>query len=116
MGWVGCDLDGTLAFMPRGENYRPDVIGPPIPRMVRLVKKMLLAGEDVRIFTARMSKSHSLQERAAAKAAIQLWCRAHLGRALPVTNEKDYDMVRLYDDRAIQVEHNTGRLIGLERR
>jgi hypothetical protein len=31
---------------------------------------------------------------------------------LPITNCKDFAMVELYDDRCVQVEANTGRLIG----
>lgn len=34
---------------------------------------------------------------------------ADLGRVLIITNEKDYGMIELWDDRCVQVEINTGR-------
>lgn len=40
---------------------------------------------------------------------IQAWTLEHFGVKLPVTNAKDFGMVELWDDRAIQVEFNTGR-------
>lgn len=50
-GWVGVDLDGTLAHYDefRGDDH----VGEPIEPMVRRVRKMLDEGKDVRIFTAR---------------------------------------------------------------
>jgi hypothetical protein len=40
----------------------------------------------------------------------EAWCKRHLGQILPVTHEKDWDMVMLLDDRARQVERDTGRV------
>lgn len=115
-GWIGVDLDGTLAHYDvwRGETH----IGEPIIPMVERVKKMLEDGVDVRIFTARvyepMDASGLAPEpitRRDARQAIEAWCLKHIGRVLPVTNIKDYAMVTLYDDRAIQVIQNTGILV-----
>ena len=106
-GWIGVDLDGTLARY-SGQDYR--MIGPPIPAMVNRVKKWLSYGLDVRIFTARAAIEPP-ELRAAAVAVIQAWCVKHIGEALPVTATKDFDMVELWDDRAVRVEHNTGKLI-----
>jgi len=39
---------------------------------------------------------------------IEEWCRQHIGQVLEVTNVKDFGMIELWDDRAIQVESNTG--------
>ena len=39
---------------------------------------------------------------------IQDWCREHLGRILQVTNRKTFSTVEIWDDRAVQVEKNTG--------
>ena len=100
-GWIGVDLDGTLAHYEPGEWKGEDFVGSPIKPMVDRVKKWLEDGEDVRIFTAR--KPHP---------AIRKWCKDHLGAVLPITNIKDPDMITLYDDRAVQVERNTGKLIG----
>lgn len=33
----------------------------------------------------------------------------HIGRVLPITNIKDYQMIELWDDRAVQVIPNTGQ-------
>ena len=49
---------------------------------------------------------------AAARAAIQAWCVEHIGVALPVTNEKDFAMTELWDDRAVGVHRNTGVRVG----
>ncbi len=44
--------------------------------------------------------------------AIQAWCQKNIGVVLPVTNEKDYQMITLYDDRCVSLESNTGRILG----
>lgn len=98
-GWIGVDLDGTLAKYTR---YKGDTdIGDPIPKMVTRVKDWLAAGKLVRIFTARANKP-------AAVKAIEKWCKLQFGKSLPVTNIKDHKMVELWDDRAHRVEKNTG--------
>lgn len=107
-GWIGVDLDGTLAEYNTGE-YHPNEIGKPVERMLNRVKKWIVENKDVRIFTARVSPyntDHMNQE-----LLIRAWCMKHLGRALPVTCCKDYMMIELWDDRAIQVESNTGRRV-----
>jgi len=106
-GWVGVDLDGTLAK----DNGR--YIGAPVPLMVARVRAMLEAGTNVKIFTARVSDPDR-RTRARVVESIEAWCLEHIGRKLPVTNEKDFGMIKLYDDRCVQVEHNTGRLLGYD--
>ena len=39
---------------------------------------------------------------------IMEWCKEHVGCILPITNEKDFGMVQLWDDRCTQVLRNTG--------
>lgn len=118
--WIGVDLDKTLAEY-RGEKQALS-IGPPVPKMLALVKDWIAQGEDVRIFTARvdgglvaLASGEPAGERyrdiPAIRAAIEAWCLEHVGKVLPITNVKDYGMKALYDDKAIQVEPNTGRLI-----
>lgn len=115
-GWIGVDLDGTLAEYGKwqGETH----IGPPIPVMVDRVKRWLAAGYEVRILTARASTIPALPEenreysQPAAVAAIEAWCLEHIGRVLPVTCQKDYLMLELWDDRAVQVVPNTGLPVG----
>lgn len=104
-GWVGVDLDGTLAMYDQWRGHHH--IGEPIAAMVTLVKGFLLEGKDVRIFTAR-----AFSPAPGGIAAIEAWCLEHLGRVLPVTCVKDYGMIRLYDDRAVAIEANTGRILG----
>lgn len=109
-GWVGVDLDGTLARYDAWEG--PMVIGAPIAPMVERVKRWLDEGVEVRIFTARFSGFATKQEELAVVAAIQEWCLEHVGQALPVTNVKDYAMAELWDDRAVQVVKNEGHPVG----
>lgn len=108
-GWLAIDLDGTLAHYDhwRGETH----IGAPIAPMVQRVKRWLAEGRDVRIFTARVSGRDEAAV-AIARAAIENWCDEHIGQILPVTNVKDWELMELWDDRAVQVEQNTGAILG----
>lgn len=109
MGWIGVDLDGTLAHWDRAY---PDEIGAPIPAMVERVKKWLAEGREVRIFTSRVETVTQDVETAKHQAQrIVWWCRAHLGRVLPVTCSKDFECLEIWDDRAVSVERNTGRML-----
>lgn len=110
-GWIGVDLDGTLAHYDKWRGA--DHIGDPIPLMVERVRVWLTQGRDVRIFTARISHDGSparMLEAGVAAVAIAGWCQKHLGTQLPITNVKDYDMVELWDDRAVGVIKNTGEV------
>jgi len=94
-GWIGVDLDGTLAYY---DGFKgDDVVGAPIEPMVRQVRKWLMDGRDVRIFTAR--KPHPV---------IRKFCMDNFGKILPITNVKDPNMQALYDDRAVGVKRNEG--------
>lgn len=111
-GWIGVDLDGTLAH----DDRRPEwdgYIGQPIPTMVMRVRGWLASGLDVRIVTARVAAGnipeHDPRYPDRQRLAIQAWCVEHLGKALAVTCEKDYRMIELWDDRAVQVIPNTGQ-------
>ena len=108
-GYIAVDLDGTLAFY--GDSHDALHVGEPIPAMVDRVKAWLAKGIEVRIFTARVSIPEHVRY---VVPVIEAWCLKHIGRVLPVTCQKDYQMLRLYDDRAVQVEMNTGRLIGVD--
>ena len=97
-GWIGVDLDGTLAKSVKRQTG--EEIGAPILPMVRLVKKWLAQGEDVRIFTARINPNNAKADAGRVRRAITTWCKRHLGQILPVTYEKDWNMGLLFDDRA----------------
>ncbi len=118
-GWIGVDLDGTLAEYDGWKG--PEHVGAPIPAMVERVKRWLQEGREVRIFTARAWPIGTLaafdvaqegkmrrEEAERAVAAVRRWCETHIGRALPVTCVKDFGMIELWDDRAVQVRPNTG--------
>lgn len=128
-GWIGVDLDGTLAHY---DHWRgADHIGEPVPPMLARVKAWIDAGDDVQIFTARVfgagmvvppvplievygsveamrCTGMQIDDAIVAAHYIQVWCQKHVGRVLPVTCMKDYGMIQLWDDRAVQVVPNTG--------
>jgi hypothetical protein len=102
-GWIGVDLDGTLA---QYAGWNGGAIGDPVPLMAARVRQWINEGKDVRIFTARVFDQ---DQKTVSK--IQDWCALHVGARLPVTNRKDYAMIELWDDRAIQVVPNTGERV-----
>lgn len=102
-GWIGVDLDGTLAFYDGWKG--PEHIGEPVPKMAERVRKWIADGREVRIFTARAIVPEYTP-------VIHAWCKKHFGTHLPVTNCKDFGMVELWDDRCVQVQPNTGELVG----
>lgn len=110
-GWIGVDLDGTLAEYDGWQGI--EHIGPPIPAMVERVKRWREEGREVRVFTARVSRG---EQAIRARRVVHQWLWAHLGEALPVTCMKDFGMVELWDDRAVAVELNTGRQLSPSRR
>lgn len=130
--WIGVDFDGTLAFHDPDKALIP--LGAPIMPMVNMVKKWHNNGVLVKIVTARVSvlepinwqldtdfnlmKAYEaatqkrLEDAHLHRKLIERWSKEHLGFITPVTAQKDFAMLELWDDRAIQVEHNTGLIIG----
>ena len=108
-GWIGVDLDGTLAEY---DGWKSFSIGRPVPAMVERVKNWLAAGREVRILTARVSSKVPLNILVRQRVLIDNFCRECFGRELPLTAEKDYAMLELWDDRVVHVEKNTGRILG----
>lgn len=112
-GWIGVDLDGTLAQYSGWQGA--EHIGEPVLLMAARVRQWLAEGKEVRIFTARVSNPTGIANRALdvvrVRNAIELWCRKHVGQRLDVTCEKDFAMVELWDDRAVQVVPNTGERV-----
>lgn len=39
---------------------------------------------------------------------VQQWCQKHIGKVLPVTNIKNFEMTELWEDRAVRVQTNEG--------
>jgi hypothetical protein len=100
VGWIGVDLDGTLAHDTGWHG--PDQIGPPIPEMLERVRSWLREGQRVKIFTARATIPQQIPP-------IREWLRKNGLPELEVTNVKDFDMIECWDDRAVEVVTNTGR-------
>lgn len=114
-GWIGVDLDRTLAEYHSFNGM--DHVGIPIPAMVDRVKRWLAAGYDVRIFTARvyLPPAPTIQDYRdynAAHGAIEAFCMDNFGQRLPITCSKDLHCSRIFDDLAVGVRPNTGELIG----
>jgi hypothetical protein len=110
-GWIGVDLDGTLAHTT--DNWDGHSIGEPIPATVAGVKSLIAKGVDVRIVTARACSTHVNVDGVPCLDRVQVnlvgdWCEKHLGKRLPVQFWKDYQMIQLWDDRAIQFAENSG--------
>lgn len=101
-GWIGIDLDGTLAQADALSDASK--IGAPVPRMVELARKLTREGYRIKIFTARAYDARQV-------AMVREWLRENGLPEFEVTNIKDFQMIRLYDDRAVQVIANTGEIV-----
>lgn len=97
-GWIGVDLDGTLA---KYDGWGDGSIGEPVPAMLFRVRQWLADGKTVKIFTARASDERE-------KSKVQEWLGRHDLAECEVTNVKDFAMIELWDDRAIRVMPNKG--------
>lgn len=104
--WLAVDLDGTLAKYDGWKGH--DQIGEPILPMIEKVKEKLAAGMTVVIFTARVCSAQRQEDTDTALRAITNWCSKHIGVQLPITAEKDFNMIEMWDDRAVQVISNEG--------
>ncbi len=112
-GWIGFDLDGTLAMNYNG-IFNPKEIGSPIPSMIALLRKYIEEGKEVKIFTARVSTNgtiHSIYDAVVARHFIHKWCEKNIGRKIDVVSVKDFRMRLLYDDSVIRVKTDTGEIV-----
>ena len=125
-GWIGFDFDATLATYNGwvGSGHT----GEPILPMIQRLQAYYRDGYETRIFTARVYPLNRcvrpqdlleeevenvvMEQAITAVHAIRSWSLSHLGFLVPITNIKDYGMIRLYDDRAVGVRPNTGILVG----
>jgi hypothetical protein len=98
--WIGVDLDGTLAIHDLwvSKNH----IGNPVLPMLNRVKSWINQGIRVKIVTARACQADGIPP-------VKAWLKKQGLPDLEVTNEKDFGMIELWDDRAIQVIPNTGQ-------
>lgn len=98
--WIAVDFDRTLA------TYNGKIDGPlgdPIKPMLERVKAWLSDGLEVRVFTARADSP--LQRKRIAK-----WLDDNGIGGLAITNQKDSNMAELWDDLAIRVVPNSGKV------
>ena len=101
-GWIGVDFDGTLALY--DERRGIEVMGAACLPMVRRIHHWLEQGIEIRIMTARAGDP-------ALSRFLQPWLREHNLPALAITQSKDPALLQCWDDRAVQVEHNTGAVL-----
>ena len=104
-GWIGVDFDGTLCEL--GSDHENFGVGAPVQEMINRVRRWLSLGLEVKVVTARVADGSSLN-RYRHERAVKDFCLEHLGRELEVTCKKDYNMIELWDDRAVGVWSNTG--------
>lgn len=100
--WIGVDLDGTLAEYHGW--FGIDHIGNPIKPMVDRVKRWIEAGVKVKIFTARVCNGELAIQ------YIKDWLIVNGLPDIEITNQKDFSMVELWDDRCVCVKQNTGEI------
>jgi hypothetical protein len=98
-GWIGVDLDGTLAKCETNTN--PNHIGAPVLLMLKRVRYWIKTGRTVKIFTARAGDFHD-------EINIHQWCVRHELPVLEITNRKDHQMLALWDNLAVGVVKNIG--------
>lgn len=77
--------------------------------MLTRVRRWLVKGLEVRIFTARVGPQKDVNDAIRAREAITKWCVEQFGQELAVTATKDFAMKELWDDRCVQVIPNTGK-------
>lgn len=99
-GWIGVDLDGTLATYDGW--YGPAHIGDPVEPMINRVRGWLEEGVEVRVFTARASVPEYVPY-------VVQWLEKQGLPPLKVTNIKDFGMICLWDDRCVEVVTNEGK-------
>ena len=110
MGWIGIELDGTLAYSDVYSPVAMSEIGAPVTDMVAHVKDLLSQDVDVRIFTSRGSEMDKLQ-RAMSDEQIYTWCLTHLGVTLPVTNVMDHMCLHITGARFFRNIRNSGLIL-----
>ena len=108
--WVGFDLDGTLAKYDGWKGI--DHIGEPVESVVLVAKLLHWLGKKIKILTARVAPRGGENDSDKARAYVEEWCQKNLSFTPEVTYIKDASMIALFDDRAVSVEQNTGKILG----
>ena len=108
--WIGFDLDGTLAKYDGWKGI--EHIGEPVDTMVIIAKMLHRIGKKIKVITARVAPRDDGEGGDKAKKYVEAWCKKNLGFVPEITYEKDASMAALFDDRAVAVEQNTGKVLG----
>jgi hypothetical protein len=103
-GWIGVDLDGTLAEATPWQGMSH--IGPPVPLMMRRVQQWLSKGLRVKIMTARAGDPEGV-------VATQAWLKANGLPELEVTDKKDFGMIELWEAVSLQPGLRSGDAHGI---
>ena len=82
-------------------------IGKPIKPMIEFVKDLVPQDKKIKIFTARAKNQDTIPY-------IHKWLKENDLPEFEVTNEKDFGMIMLYDDRCMQVITNSGEIVKKE--
>ncbi len=98
---IAVDLDGTLAEYHGFEGI--EKIGKPVPIMMARVKNWIAEGKEVAIFTARANDTKAIPY-------INKWLADNGIGDLEVTCIKHKEFTEFWDDRAIAILSNTGRI------
>jgi len=104
---IAVDWDGTLVEY-HGFKGACEY-GAPIPKMVARVKEWIAKGHEVLIYTSRVSIEHGFDRIKMESDSIQYALHEMGLPPLQVTATKWMHIAEFWDDRAVQVEINTGR-------
>lgn len=98
--WIGCDLDGTLAYHANGA-FDPEHIGLPIQPMLERVRGWLAAGKLVKIVTARAVDKKAVK-------AIRDWLDGIGLHDVGITDTITEQTEEIWSSIAVGVVHNKG--------
>ena len=81
------------------------------------LESAMISSEDMRQFyngkdDNPFENGYVTHVRLNAKEVVAYWCSNNLGFIPEITHQKDHLMLNLFDDRVVQVEPNTGRIVG----
>jgi len=109
---IAVDFDGTLAHY---EGYKGvGVYGEAVPSMLKRVRNWLAEGHKVVIFTSRVEDSANSDDEGVwfqEFCGISHWLKKHKLPELEITCIKSKSFTEIWDDRAVTVERNTGRIL-----
>lgn len=106
--FIAVDWDGTLVHYDKYQG--PGVYGRPVYSMVARIQKWLADGHEVVIFTSRVNVEHDMDVAMREHHMIAQSLLAMGLPALPITANKSHRFTEFWDDRAVPVKKNTGKV------